>query len=303
MARIPVSFIGRVKGGPARGGVARELRFYTDDTLAVAKQLYRRETGAGQQPLVMYPNAGIPRALAQDRLAADAYVTVAIGQTASYNVGDLIPIYNPTQGTVYRVITAITPATGRIDLDQALGVAFTVANGTMVNATDMEGHVFGWADDATATWLQVTELGSGRVLAPVKVAAAGTPATISVQEEGVVVNTRPAMNFVGPNITVTDDGANNRVVITETAAPRAAGYVVSAADPTLTAELVLGTAVIMSGTLAARPAASLNGRLYFATDDNGGTLYRDTGAAWVQVASSADAGANARRTMMLMGVM
>jgi hypothetical protein len=38
----------------------------------------------------------------------------------------------------------------------------------------------------------------------------------------------------------------------------------------------------MSGTIGAIPAASLAGRLYYATDE--GLLYRDTGAAWVQVA-------------------
>lgn len=40
---------------------------------------------------------------------------------------------------------------------------------------------------------------------------------------------------------------------------------------------------VASGTLAARPAASIAGRWYFATDVNGGTLYFDTGAAWTQV--------------------
>jgi hypothetical protein len=39
----------------------------------------------------------------------------------------------------------------------------------------------------------------------------------------------------------------------------------------------------MSGTIGAIPAASLAGRLYYATDE--GLLYRDTGAAWVQVAA------------------
>lgn len=214
MARLPLSFIGRVKGGPARGGLGREMRFYTDDTLAVAKQLFQRAAGVGTQPLVIVPNAGIPRALAADRLVGDAFVTVAVGQTASFNVGDLVPIYNVAQGTVYRVITAITPATGRLDLDSALGIAFTVANGTMVNATDMEGHVWGWADDATDTWLQVTELGSNRVLAPVKIAAAAVLATLAFQEEGVVVNSRPAVNFIGKSVTAADDPANNRVNVT-----------------------------------------------------------------------------------------
>lgn len=40
---------------------------------------------------------------------------------------------------------------------------------------------------------------------------------------------------------------------------------------------------VSSGTLAARPAASIAGRWYFATDVSGGTLYFDTGATWTQV--------------------
>ncbi len=214
MARTLLSFYGRVKGGPARGGTGRTLRFYTDDTLVVAKTLYQRETGAGLQPVVIVPNAGIPRPLLADRAVGDTFVTVPLGQTGSYNVGDLVPIWNPTQGTVYRVITVITPATGRLDLDSALGVAFTVANGTQVNATDMEGHVWGWPDDATATFLQVTELASGRVLAPVKLASAAPSTSTAYQEEGVLVNSRATVNFVGIGVTVTDDGANNRVNVT-----------------------------------------------------------------------------------------
>jgi hypothetical protein len=40
---------------------------------------------------------------------------------------------------------------------------------------------------------------------------------------------------------------------------------------------------ITVGTLGARPAPGLSGRWYFATDDAGGTLYVDTGTAWVRV--------------------
>lgn len=50
-------------------------------------------------------------------------------------------------------------------------------------------------------------------------------------------------------------------------------------------------AINPSGTLAARPsAAAANvGLLYFATDDNGGTLYRSDGSAWSKVSASANA--------------
>lgn len=55
-------------------------------------------------------------------------------------------------------------------------------------------------------------------------------------------------------------------------------------DNELISTLDLGTDVIMSGLFAARPAAGVAGRFYLATDKNGGTLYRDSGAAWVQAA-------------------
>lgn len=64
------------------------------------------------------------------------------------------------------------------------------------------------------------------------------------------------------------------------------------ASGALTDPKVLGPAVVMQGTFAARPAAALAGRLYLATDIGGGTFYRDTGAAWVQVGASAAAAAS-----------
>lgn len=59
-----------------------------------------------------------------------------------------------------------------------------------------------------------------------------------------------------------------------------ASFVTGTAEAGLQGELVLGSAVIMSGTLAARPAPGTAGRIYFATDVPGIPLYRDTGAAW-----------------------
>src|SRR5207245_1756121 len=43
------------------------------------------------------------------------------------------------------------------------------------------------------------------------------------------------------------------------------------------------------GTFAARPAASVSGRYYLATDVNLGTFYVDTGSAWTQVAAGVTA--------------
>lgn len=62
------------------------------------------------------------------------------------------------------------------------------------------------------------------------------------------------------------------------AAPASATYVTLTANAALTAEAVLGSAVIMAGIAAARPAAGTAGRLYYATDTD--TLSRDNGVSW-----------------------
>ena len=69
-------------------------------------------------------------------------------------------------------------------------------------------------------------------------------------------------------------------------APTTATYVTLTADAGLSAEAVLGSAVLMAGVLGSRPAAATAGKYYFATDDNGGTLYRDNGATWDQISPS-----------------
>ncbi len=53
-----------------------------------------------------------------------------------------------------------------------------------------------------------------------------------------------------------------------------------------------GDYIVRSGALASRPAASstLNGVLYIATDQSGGTMYRCNGTTWVQVAGPVTAG-------------
>ena len=281
MARGLISTTGRVKGGPARGGLGRELRFYSDEDLTAAVTIYRRSTGGGAQPSPIIPNAGVPRALLADRASGDTFVTVT--DVSDYNVGDLVPIWNATN-TVYRVITTITPATRRLDLDSALGVAFTVAAGTQVNATDMEGHIWGWADDTTDVFGKVTELASGRTLPPLKMLARAPVASTGFYEEGALAGTRANVNFIGPLVTAVDDAGNNRVNVTIDSGPVGASYITTVAEAGLSNEQVLGTAVIMADTLANLPAFGVAGRLFFATDYR--VLYRDSGAAWVVVCSS-----------------
>jgi hypothetical protein len=64
-----------------------------------------------------------------------------------------------------------------------------------------------------------------------------------------------------------------------------APYLLLGQYPALERARVLGSHVVMTGLTAARPPAGLAGRLYFATDTNGGQLARDDGASWVDVAA------------------
>lgn len=61
-------------------------------------------------------------------------------------------------------------------------------------------------------------------------------------------------------------------------APGNATYVTMVSEAGLSAESVLGSAVIMSGVVGSLPAFGTAGRLYYETDT--GLLVRDTGAAW-----------------------
>lgn len=63
-----------------------------------------------------------------------------------------------------------------------------------------------------------------------------------------------------------------------------AGHLLVVTSATSYALQAPGTQVIRAGTAAARPAASAvpAGTLYLSTDDDGGTLHRSTGSAWVQ---------------------
>lgn len=74
-------------------------------------------------------------------------------------------------------------------------------------------------------------------------------------------------------------------------APSNATYITTASEAKLSAERVLGAAVIMSGLFSGRPAFGTAGRLFLATDTD--LVYRDTGAAWETFATRAAAGGGA----------
>jgi hypothetical protein len=277
MGRRLVSVKGRIDGGPVAGGSGYELKIYDDEALAVPSTLYARSAGAVNQPNPMKPNAGMQSALLADRVAGDAFVTV--NDVTGFQVGDLVPIYDGAN-TVYKVITIITPATRRLDLDQTLGFNFTVANGTLIGNEDMTGHMWFYVDDATDKFAQPKEVASGRLLPPLLFPVRVPTSAVEVAEEGTLVGTRPRINFIGGTITAVDNAGANRVDVTVAAAPDNASFVTTASEAGLSNEKVLGTTVIMAGTNAGRPAASLSGLLYVTTDSPI-TIQRDNGASWL----------------------
>jgi hypothetical protein len=63
-----------------------------------------------------------------------------------------------------------------------------------------------------------------------------------------------------------------------------APFILASPYPALERARTLGSHIVMAGLAADRPPAGKAGRLYFATDTNGGTLYRDSGTSWDQIA-------------------
>lgn len=216
MARRLVSVMVPTEGGPRAGGSGTEVRFYDDEALTTLSTPYQRATGAGTQPngagagACLRPNAGANSALLADRLAADAFVTVV--DVTDFQVGDLVPVQDAVN-TVYRVITIITPATKRLDLDSALGFAFLAA-GTRVGNEDMKGHIWAYLEDIRDYHVQVKDIASGRLLPPVSIPVRTPTTMVAFQEEGSTVGSRGILNFIGPLVTATDDAPNVRVNVT-----------------------------------------------------------------------------------------
>lgn len=213
MARRLVSVMVPGEGGPRVGGSGTEVRFYDEEALTTLSTVYQRATGVGTQPngagagACLRPNAGANSALLADRLAADAFVTVV--DVTDFQVGDLVPVQDAVN-TVYRVITIITPATKRLDLDSALGFAFLAA-GTRVGNEDMKGHIWVYLDDVRDYHVQVKDIASGRLLPPVSIPTRVPTTTLAVQEEGVAVNSRQTINFRGARVKAVDDAPNARI--------------------------------------------------------------------------------------------
>lgn len=277
MARRLISAKYRGDGGPVAGGSGYELKFYDDEALTTPSTLFQRSAAGGNQPNPIMPNAGMGSPLLADRLAGDAFVTVQ--DVTGFQVGDMVRIRDGVN-QVFKIITIITPATKRLDLDQTLGFAFTVAGGTTVGDEDLTGHFWVYVDDTRDYYCQPKDVASGRLMPPLQFPVRAPTSPVDVMEEGVLLGNRPRINFIGGTITAVDDAGNNRFNVTVAAGPDNASYVTMAAEAGLSAESVLGTAVIMAGTNAGRPAAATSGRIY-ATTDAPVTIQRDNGASWL----------------------
>lgn len=120
----------------------------------------------------------------------------------------------------------------------------------------------------------------------------GGGSALTVKDEGVTLdNAVTSFDFVGAGVTATNVGHAVTVTVPSDA-PTNASYITGVAEAGLSAELVLGTKVILApDTLSNRPGAGTvpAGALYNATDT--GLIYRSDGSStWttITIASSAD---------------
>lgn len=237
MARVRISEYARDDAGNLVGGDNYQISAYVLGT-STLRTLYLDSSSVNT---VANPHrAAPPTESTLNVQAAPADTTVTVASTTGWAAGDIIHIVSGSN-RAERVIRTVTNAT-QLLLEAAVGGAFTFPSGSTVRSP--LGSWQAWVDqDANDSETQLQYVTTGEV----------------------------------------SNRKQWRTATLAAAAPDSATYVTMAAEAGLSAEAVLGTAVIMAGTLAARPAAATAGRLYFATDDNGGTLYRDTGAAWTQI--------------------
>jgi hypothetical protein len=147
------------------------------------------------------------------------FKAVSPGQTLS----DVAPVTLVFQGKAFQVvIDDFSPRQGAIGATITItGLGFTGA--TAVTFNNVPAQSFTVTNDTTLTAVVAvgTTTGKIRITAPLGVGVSAVDFTIvadgsmlSIQEEGTIVGTRPALNFIGPNVTATDNPGSDRVDIT-----------------------------------------------------------------------------------------
>jgi hypothetical protein len=210
MARKLWSVPLRIEGGPTTGGTGTRVRVWDDEALTVLSTPKDASAAGGNLPNPLTPNAGGQTTLTIAAIAGDTVLTVA--DVSTFAVGNRIRIYDGVN-TRKRFITAINAGAKTITVNAALGVGFLVAN-TLVGWPGDRGNVSFWLDDTRDYYIEVEDVGTGMRALELAIPIIAAIAPIEVQDEGIVINTRGKMNFIGDPVTVTDDGANGRINVT-----------------------------------------------------------------------------------------
>jgi len=149
------------------------------------------------------------------------FKAVSPGQT----LADVAPVTLLFQGKAFQVvIDDFSPRQGAIGATVTItGLGFTGA--TAVSFNNVPAQSFTVISDTTLTAVVAagTTTGKIRVTAPLGIGVSAVDFTIvndasllSIQDEGNLVGARPTLNFIGPNVTATDNPGNNRVDVTIT---------------------------------------------------------------------------------------
>ena len=147
------------------------------------------------------------------------FKAVSPGQT----LADVSPVILLFQGKAFQVvIDDFSPRQGAIGATVTItGLGFTGA--TAVTFNNVPAQSFTVVSDTTLTAVVAsgTTTGKIKVTAPLGIGVSAVDFTIvadgsmlSIQDEGNLVGARPTLNFIGPNVTATDNPGSDRVDVT-----------------------------------------------------------------------------------------
>lgn len=146
------------------------------------------------------------------------FKAVSPGQT----LADVAPVTLLFQGKAFQVvIDDFSPRQGAIGVTVTItGLGFTGATAVSFNNVPAQFTV---VSDTTLTAVVATGTTTGkiRITAPLGIGVSAVDFTIvndasllSIQDEGNLVGARSTLNFIGPNVTATDNPGSNRVDVT-----------------------------------------------------------------------------------------